>query len=138
MTALRRRACRRCANGCGAGARKRRPLFRDEKILTAPNALAIQTLCRAYEATGRELYREAAEKAAQFLFERMQLAQGIMAGCFGQGELRPGTLEDTAQTAVAALALYSATLHGGWLDHAVALARSLLRHLWPQGRPGFT
>ena len=103
------------------------PLFRDEKILTAPNALAIQTLCRAYEATGRELYREAAEKAAQFLFERMQLAQGIMAGCFGQGELRPGTLEDTAQTAVAALALYSATLHGGWLDHAVALARSLLR-----------
>lgn len=118
--------------------RENAALLSDEKMTAVSNALAVQALARAYTATGRELYREAAEAAAQFLRGQMTLENGTVAVCWQGGRRsREGFLDDTAQTANAALALYEATLDGQWLDWAVRLCRAMLEQFAGPREPGF-
>lgn len=114
--------------------REQGALARDEKLLAVPNALAVQALCRAWDATGRDVYREAAVAAGAFLRENMTLSDGTIAVCRGETH---GFLDDTAQTANAALALYQSTLDSAWLDWAVSLARRMLARFTARQEAGF-
>lgn len=114
--------------------KEKNALLRDEKILAAQNALAVQALCRAWDATGRALYRDAAIAAGAFMRERMTLPDETISVCAGENY---GFLDDTAQTVNAALALYQSTLDGAWLDWAVTLARTMLTRFSARQEPGF-
>ncbi len=121
------------------------PPLRDEKLLTAWNALLISGLVRASEAADAweqpELAREwlaLAEATGQYLCAHHITADGhvLRAAIAGQAHTR-GYLEDLAALARACLDLHEATLAPQWLTTASQLARHALAHYTSPGGAGF-
>jgi uncharacterized protein YyaL (SSP411 family) len=121
------------------------PPLRDEKLLTAWNALLVSGLVRASEAATTwdepERAREwlaLAEAACSYLCEHHITADGrvLRAAFAGQAHTR-GYLEDLAALARACLDLHEATLAPRWLDTAGRLARHALAHYASPGGAGF-
>jgi uncharacterized protein len=116
-------------------ARAARPRPRlDTKIVTAWNGLAIEALARGFEATGDVRYREAALRAADWLwrFHRRashapaasQTTTSGLARASNAGHAEAaGVLEDYAFLARGLIALFEATNDVELLDRALALVR---------------
>ena len=103
-------------------ARRVRP-GRDENILTSWNALMIQGLCAAYQATGRVLYLQSARRAANFLMQRMTMPDGGLYRAWKDGAAKvPGFLDDYAFLANALIDLYESGFDRPYLEHAQRLA----------------
>ena len=100
-------------------------LRRDDKILTAWNALMIAAMCVLYLVSGKERYRQAAETADAFI--RTHLCEGdTLFVSFREGKRgAAGFLDDYAACIFAALALYRATLDREYLARAVRLCRKV-------------
>jgi uncharacterized protein YyaL (SSP411 family) len=115
--------------------------LRDEKVLTAWNALTITGFCKA--ATAAEIWGEP-DRAAQWtevarrtgaaLLERHRDAGGrlLRASWQGKGHTR-AYLEDVALLARALLDLHERTLEPHWHAEAEALAQELLDHYAREG-----
>ncbi len=113
-------------------ARKNRihPL-KDDKILTAWNGLMIATLAKASRAFENIAYAAAAERAAQFILERLVAKDGRILRRFRKGEAAfPGYLEDYAFFIWGLLELYEATFEVLWLEHAVRLNQAMIHIFW--------
>ena len=94
----------------------------DTKIVTAWNGLAIEALARGFEATGDARYRDAATKAADWLWSVHRRAPSGLFRASNDGHAdAPGVLEDYAFLARALVALFEATNRAELLDHALAL-----------------
>ena len=110
-------------------ARNARPQpARDEKIIVAWNALAIDALVRSGTILGDRASIEAAKQAAARLWA---LAYDPKSGelkheIFRDTAQVPGYLDDYAQLGVAFLGLYAITSDRVWRDKAEALAASML------------
>ncbi len=117
---------------------ERMPLSRDEKIVTSWNAMMISTLASAYTALGNQAYIVAAVRAARWAVDHLQRPDGALhvhwRDDVAQGE---GLLNDYAQTSIAALALYRATLEDRWLSWAVSLSRTMLSRFEDREKGGF-
>jgi len=110
---------------------RRVPSFRDEKVLTAWNALMISALARAGRIFREPRYTEAAEKAAQFILQRLTDGKGGLLRRFRDGQSGiPGFLEDYAFMAAALLDLYEATFDEKHLQEAIRLARETIRRFY--------
>ncbi len=111
-------------------AREKRPRpFRDEKILTSWNGLAISALAFAGAAIGRKDFVEAAAKAADAVIAGAWIdgkGKGgdrlLRAPCPAGKAPILGTLDDYANFADALVDLWEATLHAKWLEMAETLA----------------
>ncbi len=121
------------------------PPLRDEKLLTAWNALLVSGLVRASEAATTwgepERAREwlaLAEATGRYLCTHHITADGrvLRAAFAGQAHTR-GYLEDLAALARACLDLHEATLAPRWLATAGQLARHALAHHAAPGGAGF-
>jgi uncharacterized protein YyaL (SSP411 family) len=121
------------------------PPLRDEKLLTAWNALLISSLVRASEAATTwnepELARDwlaLAEAAGHYLCTHHITPDGrvLRAAFAGQAHTR-AYLEDLAALARACLDLHEATLAPNWLTTATELARHALDHHTSPGGAGF-
>lgn len=111
--------------------------FRDEKVITAWNALMVSAFARAYQVLGDERYRCAGEQAAEFL-EQHLVREGRLQRTFKDGQARnDGFLDDYAYLLEAELDLFEATFVPAHLDRADALARHLLEHFWDDADGGF-
>jgi uncharacterized protein len=120
------------------------PPQRDDKILTAWNALTITGLCKAANAAERwgdpdqaAAWTEVARVAGDALLRihREPVAGGyrlLRASWQGRGHIR-AYLEDVALLGCACLDLHERTLDPRWHDEAEALARECLTHY---ARPG--
>ena len=134
-------------------ARAERPKpFRDEKIITAWNALMISALARGSRVLGSSKYRDAAERAMAFLKEKL-MAGGRLRRTFKSNTGKSNTgksntgksntgqhdayLDDYAYLGEAALDLYEATFNIDYLREAVRLMRHLLDHFWDAEAGGF-
>lgn len=118
---------------------ERVPPLRDEKVLTAWNALVISGLCKAADAAERwpdparaEHWTELAETAATAVLEVHRDPRLLRASWRGRGHTR-AFLEDVALMARACLDLHARTLAPRWRDTAIALAEEMLAHY---ARPG--
>ncbi len=111
-------------------ARERRPRpFRDEKILTSWNALAVSAFARAGAAFGSHEWTSVAASAAEAVLAGAWLA---LPGREGRRLLRAplspnhepllGTVDDYANLAEACVGLWEATLDRRWLEVAAELA----------------
>ncbi len=117
---------------------ERMPSGRDDKILTAWNGRMIAALADAYSAFGETKYLEMAQRAAQFAADQLQRPDGDLAISWQEGVAQgEGLLDDYANMALGALALYRATLEPRWLTWAVGLARELLERFEDKTRGGF-
>ncbi|NVB37907.1 thioredoxin domain-containing protein [Pseudenhygromyxa sp. WMMC2535] len=121
---------------------ERVPPLRDEKILTAWNALVIAGLCAAADAAelawedaeAAARWDELARAAADFLLARHRDAGGrlLRASWQGRGHTR-AYLEDLALLARACLALHERSLEPRWHEAAEALGIELFTHYRREG-----
>ncbi len=126
---------------------------RDEKILTAWNGLMLAAFAEAARVLGRDDYRQAATRNAEFLLSAMvRDIRGNEGDKGHQGEkshsrlLRTwkdgkaklnGYLEDYACLIEGLIALYEVTFDARWLHEARALADSMIELFWSDELEGF-
>jgi uncharacterized protein len=103
---------------------------RDEKILSAWNGMMLRSFALAARVTGREDYREAAERNAAFLLEELKEG-GRLRRSYKDGRARfNGYLEDYAMVADGLVALYEATFETRWLVEADSLCDAISELFW--------
>ncbi|MBJ7348558.1 MAG: thioredoxin domain-containing protein, partial [Thermoleophilaceae bacterium] len=117
-----------------ARAGRERP-FRDEKRITAWNALAIAALAEAGRVLGEPRYVQAAVAAAEFVEAQMRCADGSLLRSWLDGRDGPqGFLEDHAYVVGAWLSLYEATGDDRWFVLAQQTADQMIERFGdPEG-----
>ncbi len=107
---------------------KRERPFRDDKIITAWNAMIIAALARGAVVLGEQKYLEEASRAADFIVEKMISEQGELFRRYREGEASiPAFLEDYAYLARGFVELYLASGDKVYLDQANRFSRELDR-----------
>ncbi len=110
---------------------------RDEKQLTAWNALAIRGLAIAGMALERDQLIEAARQSADFIRDNM-IVDGRLLASFKDGRARfPAYLDDHAFLLDALLELLQAEWDNSYIEFAVELAELLLEHFHDAESGGF-
>jgi uncharacterized protein YyaL (SSP411 family) len=115
----------------------RTPPARDDKQLTAWNALAIRGLAMAGRALGNEEFVDAAARAADFIAEKL-LVDGRLLAAWKDGRARfPAYLDDHAFLLDALLELLQARWSTDHLDLATSVADTLLERFEDRDHGGF-
>ena len=111
---------------------------RDEKIITAWNAMMVTALAEAGEILGETRYLEAARRTADFLWRRARRPGGGLwrVQLDGQGAVE-ATLSDYAQLAEGLIALFDANPDPLWLDRARTLAEEMIRRFRDPQQGGY-
>ena len=105
--------------------------FRDEKIITAWNGMAISALARSGSALQAPLYLDKAKQVAEFIISNMQSTDGRLCRSIKDATISvAGFLEDYGYFIGGLLDLYSATLELVWLSTAVELLDLALELFW--------
>ena len=103
---------------------------RDDKILTAWNALMLRSFAEAGAVFDRPDYVEIANQNANFLLEHL-LSEGRLLRTYRDGKAKlNGYLEDYAFLIDALIALHEATLEPRWAQEAITLGRSMVDLFW--------
>ena len=109
-------------------AREQRPAPRcDDKILTGWNGLMIAAYSDGYRILKVDRYRQAAEKAASFVWEKLRLPDGRLLRTYREGKAKyPAYLEDYAFLTYGLLRLHAATGQSRWLEAARTLTDRMI------------
>jgi uncharacterized protein YyaL (SSP411 family) len=120
-------------------ARARRPWpFRDEKIITAWNAMALRAFAAAAMAFDDAAHLAAARDCARFLLANLRRPDGRLLRSWKDGRPGPlGFLEDYALLVDGLIALHAADGDPAWLREALALADAMLDLFWDAEIGGF-
>jgi uncharacterized protein len=111
---------------------------KDDKILVSWNALMMDALARAGRIVKQPEYVIAAEKAADFLLEKLSRPDGRLWHTWRHGEAKlDAYLDDYAYLVNALVTLYEATFNERWIDEAARLASLMLKHFEDRQRGGF-
>ena len=130
----------RVAAGTLFRARERRPRpHRDEKLLTAWNALMISAFAKGFTTLGERRYLQAAERAGRFLLSTMYNRRtGALLRRYCEDEAAVESfLDDDAFFCAALLDMFEATGAAAYLKDAAALARKMIRDFEDRERGGF-
>jgi len=101
---------------------------RDDKVLVSWNALMIGSLAYGGKHLAEPRYTAAAEKAADFILKTMR-RKGRLLRTYRQGAAKLNAyLDDYAFLADALLNLHETTGKKRWLDEAVALVETMIKH----------
>lgn len=116
---------------------KRTRLHKDDKVLTGWNGLMIAALARAGRIFGEDVYLNAAERAAEFVWEHLQYEDGRLLVRWRHGDAAyPGALEDYAFFTWALLECYSSTFDIAYLKRAVLTGNKLLELFFDEENGG--
>ena len=133
-----RLGCARCASRLLAARDKRPAPLCDDKVLTGWNGLMIAAYADGYRVLKVEKYRQAAEKAAGFLLDKLRLPDGRLLRTYRQGQAKlPAYLEDYAFLAHGLIRLHAATGDARWLQEARALAERMIADFEDREEGGF-
>ncbi|QDV61256.1 thioredoxin domain-containing protein [Crateriforma conspicua] len=111
---------------------------RDDKIITAWNALAIDAFAVAGAVFDSQEWIDVATKAGQFLCSRMRRDDGRLLHAFRAGTAHlDAYVDDYALTASAFVTLYQVTADKTWIDTANQLVDSMIEHFWDDTEGGF-
>lgn len=110
----------------------------DDKVLTDWNGLMISSLSFGSRVLNEEKYKQAAEKAAQFVLKELVNADGRLLHRYRDGDAAiMGTLEDYAFFIHGLLDLYEATFKIEYLKQGIDLAKQMIRLFWDEKDGGF-
>lgn len=118
--------------------KKREVLHTDDKILTVWNSLMIAALCSLYRATANASYLESAQRAQQFIEEKLTDKDTLYVSYRSGSRKTKGFLDDYAAYCFALLALYDVTLESGYLSRAGQLSAKAASDFFDTGSGGFT
>jgi len=109
---------------------KRIKPFRDEKLITSWNGLALSGLAEAIKISDKREYQRAARQTVEFIFSRM-FRDGYLLHTYKDGVAKIlGYLDDYAFLAVGLLDLFEAIHDRSLLARARELAQIMLREFW--------
>ncbi|MSP67543.1 MAG: thioredoxin domain-containing protein [Alphaproteobacteria bacterium] len=110
----------------------------DDKVLADWNGLMIAALAEAGAALGEDAWLAAARRAFAAIVRHMEHPGGRLSHSFRDGRARhAGMLEDYANMAAAALALFETTGEPALLAHARTWVQVLDRHFWDSAGGGY-
>jgi uncharacterized protein YyaL (SSP411 family) len=110
---------------------------RDDKVLASWNGLMIASFAQGYQVLRDDRYREAAERAADFILTTM-VQDGVLLRSYRDGRSRfPGYLDDYAFMVNALVNLYEATFDVKWLEAADVLGGRMTERFWDERAGGF-
>ncbi|NLK07336.1 MAG: thioredoxin domain-containing protein [Firmicutes bacterium] len=105
--------------------------FRDEKVITAWNGMAVSALSKAGAVLNVNHYIRRAEQAADFILTNLMHPDGRLYRSIKDGSISvPGFLEDYAYFAKGLIDLYSASLNNRWLESAVSILKQGVELFW--------
>ena len=105
---------------------ERTGLHKDDKILTAWNALMIVAYAKAYRIFGKMPYLSCAIRARQFIRNSLTDKDGVLSISYRDGKVSgAGLLDDYAFLTWADLELYEATFQVNYLESALRLAQTV-------------
>jgi uncharacterized protein YyaL (SSP411 family) len=111
--------------------------LRDDKVLTAWNAMMISAMAQAYQVLGDTRYREGALKAGGFVADVL-MPEGRLLRRYREGHAAIDAFqEDYAWLILAYLDLYETTFETRWLQLAKDLTTTMIREFWDDADPGF-
>jgi uncharacterized protein YyaL (SSP411 family) len=104
----------------------------DDKVLTSWNGLMVSALVKASRTVGESSYKEAASRAAEFVFARLyDPASGVLRRRFRDHESKfDGFLDDYAFFTQGLIDLYESTGEFRWLRSAVSLTEKQIELFW--------
>lgn len=118
--------------------RTRKPLRRDDKVLTSWNGLMIRAFARAGKVLDRQDYIDHASKASLYLLSTLRDREGRLLRTARNGKASlPAYLDDYAFFVSGLLALHDATGEEKWLNSARLLTDNQINLFWDQDRGGF-
>jgi uncharacterized protein YyaL (SSP411 family) len=112
---------------------------RDEKVLTAWNALMIAAFAQAAQVLDEPSYAAVASRAADFILNTMRTPDGRLLRTWHAGSQAKlnGYLDDYSYLIDALVSLYEATFEPRWIDAALDLARVMVEQFWDEREGGF-
>ncbi|MCH8058236.1 MAG: DUF255 domain-containing protein [Proteobacteria bacterium] len=112
--------------------------LRDEKIVTAWNAMMIMALAEAAELPAGEAYADAALKAGNYIWTNNRDHDGKLwrASLNGRSSVA-GVQEDYAWLADAFISLYDLSHHDLWLERARSLLERMQGQFWDRANGGY-
>lgn len=111
---------------------------KDDKILTAWNGLMIAAFARAGRVLKEPAYLNAAEKAVQFIEDKLVRKDGRLFVRYRDGEAAYlGYLDDYAFYTWGLIELYEATFQQSYLELAVERTRKMIDLFWDEQEDGF-
>ncbi len=111
---------------------------KDDKILADWNGLMIAALARGAQAFDEPIYAEAAQKAAQFILEKMRREDGRLYHRYRDNQASIlANLDDYAFFIWGLLDLYETTYDVYFLQTAAKLNNELIDHFWDSQEGGF-
>ena len=117
--------------------KRKRPLL-DTKVITSWNGLMIDALAYGFEVLGNPRYRDAAQKAAEFILEHLRRSDGQLMRTHKDDIAKyDGYLDDYAFLVHGMLGLYRATGEDRWLKEAQSLNDTMIRLFWDNEDGGF-
>ena len=117
---------------------KRIPPLRDDKIITAWNAMMIKAFAYAGQILNQQNYIDTAIKAATYVLQTNQTGDKTLSRSSLDGQASiPALQEDYAYLVEALLQLYDVTLDRQWLDKAAELTDKMIEHFWDNDNGGF-
>jgi uncharacterized protein YyaL (SSP411 family) len=112
--------------------------LKDDKMITSWNGLMIAALAKGYQAFRDEAYAQAAQKAADFILQRIRTAHGQLHRRYRHGHIaHPGFLDDYAYLIWGLIELYEATFEVRYLQEAIHLNQIMIELFWDAERGGF-
>ncbi len=122
-----------------AEVRENRPRpFLDDKILVDGNGLMISSLAFGSRVLREPRYRQAAQEAADFIFQRLLDSQGRLLHRYRDGDSAiSATLDDYAFYIYGLLDIYEAGFDVKYLKHARDLAEEMIVRFWDEKQGGF-
>jgi uncharacterized protein len=121
-----------------AARQKRAAPLCDDKVITGWNGLMIAAYADGYRLLKVEKYRQAAEKAAGFVVDKLRTTNGRLLRTTRLGKAKlPAYLEDYAFFIYGLLRLHAATGNERWLREAQELADRMIRDFEDREEGGF-
>ncbi len=117
---------------------KRIPPLRDDKVITAWNAMMIKSFAYIGQQLNKKNYIDTAINAAKYILNTNQTREGQLSRSSLAGKATiPALQEDYACLAEALLEIYDATLDRHWLDQASTLCDEMIERFWDNENGGF-
>ena len=111
--------------------------FRDEKILSGWNGMAIRSLAEAGGVLDNANYLKASIKALEFVLSKMRKDDRLL-HCYKDGQTSGyAFLEDYAAIGNACIAIYESTLEPSWLDEITWITAKVVDLFWDENKKVF-
>ena len=102
----------------------------DDKILTAWNGLMISSFCKGFQALGNQNYLIAAQKAIDFLMEKLYI-DGLVLRTHRKGKSHlKGYLSDYAFLIAALVDYYESSFEWAYLQKAIEINGLMIQKFW--------